>query len=114
MSGSAGVRALLRPLLILVTVILALGAPLLIWGERFEANLTDQGAAAWLESYGAYAWAIGIGLLIADLALPVPATAVMAALGIVYGPVLGGLVATLGSVASGLIGYALSRHFGRP
>ena len=46
--------------------------------------------------------------------MPVPTTAVMAALGMVYGPVLGGLIATAGSVASGLLGYALSRRLGWP
>ena len=107
-------RAMLWPLAIFVTIALALGVPFLIWGESLEANLSDEGAGAWLESYGTYAWAGGIGLLIADLAVPVPTTAVMAALGIVYGPVLGGLIATAGSLASGLIGYALSRRLGRP
>ena len=38
----------------------------------------------------------------------------MAALGIVYGPVLGGLIATAGSVSSGLIGYGVCRRYGRP
>ena len=107
-------RAILWPLAIFVTIALALGVPFLIWGDSLEARLTDEGAGAWLESYGTYAWVGGIGLLIADLAIPVPTTAVMAALGIVYGPLLGGLIATLGSVASGLVGYALSRRLGRP
>lgn len=114
MPGPRALSAVWRPLLIFLTIAIALGIPFLILGERLEANLTESGASAWLASYGTYAWAGGIGLLIADLALPVPTTAVMAALGIVYGPVLGGLVATLGSVASGLIGYGLSRRFGRP
>lgn len=114
MPGSVALGAVWRPLLVFVTIGIALGAPFLIWGEALETNLTDEGAGAWLESYGAYAWAGGIGLLIADLALPVPTTAVMAALGIVYGPLLGGLVAVAGSVASGLVGYGLSRGFGRP
>ena len=107
-------RALLRPFLIFVTLALALGVPFLIWGDSLEGKLSGPGARTWLESYGTYAWAAGIGLLIADLAIPVPTTAVMAALGIVYGPILGGLVATTGSIASGLIGYGLSRQFGRP
>ncbi len=107
-------RALLRPLLIFVTLALALGVPFLIWGDTLDASLTEEGASAWLEAYGPYAWAGGIGLLIADLALPIPTTAVMAALGILYGPLLGGVIAAAGSVASGLIGYGLGRQFGRP
>ena len=114
MSGPEARRAIWRPLVIFVTLAIALGAPFLIWGDTLEGKLTEQGAGAWLESYGTYAWAGGIGLLIADLAMPVPTTAVMAALGILYGPVLGGLIASIGSVASGLIGYGLGRQFGRP
>jgi uncharacterized membrane protein YdjX (TVP38/TMEM64 family) len=49
-----------------------------------------------------------------DLVLPIPATAVMAALGFVYGPVAGGLIATLGSFLSGALAYLLCRRFGRP
>jgi uncharacterized membrane protein YdjX (TVP38/TMEM64 family) len=49
-----------------------------------------------------------------DLVLPIPATAVMAALGFVYGPVAGGLIATSGSFLSGALGYLLCRWFGRP
>jgi uncharacterized membrane protein YdjX (TVP38/TMEM64 family) len=45
-----------------------------------------------LRQYENWAWALGIGLIWADLVLPVPQTAVIAALGIVYGAVLGGLL----------------------
>ena len=38
-----------------------------------------------LRDYDAWAWALGIGLIWADLILPVPQTAIIAALGIVYG-----------------------------
>jgi uncharacterized membrane protein YdjX (TVP38/TMEM64 family) len=38
----------------------------------------------------------------------------MAALGFVYGPVAGGLIATLGSFLSGALAYLLCRRFGRP
>jgi uncharacterized membrane protein YdjX (TVP38/TMEM64 family) len=37
----------------------------------------------------------------------------MAALGFVYGPVAGGLIATLGSFLSGALAYLLCRRFGR-
>ena len=60
-----------------------------------------------LRQYDTWAWALGIALIWADLVLPVPQTVVIAALGIVYGPVLGGLLGSLGLVTSGLLGYAL-------
>jgi uncharacterized membrane protein YdjX (TVP38/TMEM64 family) len=38
---------------------------------------------------------------------------VIAALGIVYGPIAGGLLGSAGLVSGGFIGYALARRFGR-
>jgi uncharacterized membrane protein YdjX (TVP38/TMEM64 family) len=99
-----------------IFVILALLAliPFLIWGEGFERRFTQAGAIEWLRDYGRWAWAPGILLLISDLFLPIPATAVMAALGFIYGPFAGGLIATLGSFCSGALAYLLCRRFGRP
>jgi hypothetical protein len=37
-----------------------------------------------LRTYESWAWAVGIALICADLVLPVPQTAVIAALGIIY------------------------------
>jgi uncharacterized membrane protein YdjX (TVP38/TMEM64 family) len=58
-----------------------------------------------LRGYGAWAWAVGIALIWADLVLPVPQTVVIAALGIVYGAVIGGLVGSVGLITGGLLGY---------
>src|SRR5262245_60181833 len=60
-----------------------------------------------LGSYGSWAWAAGIALIWADLVLPVPQTAVIAALGIIYGIPLGGVLGSLGLVTGGLLGYGL-------
>ena len=60
-----------------------------------------------LRKYGSWAWALGIVLIWADLMLPVPQTAVITALGIIYGTLLGGLLGSLGLVTSGLFGYGL-------
>ena len=87
--------------------------PFFLFGDQIEQVFAD-GVVNWLQDYGGFAWAAAIGLLIADLAIPVPTTAVMAALGMVYGPVLGGLISGLGSVVSGLVGYVLCRNLGRP
>ena len=103
-----------RFLIALSIIAIAVAFPFLFWGDQLDTVLTRNGAAQWLDEYGQFAWLAGIGLLISDLALPIPTTAVIAALGMVYGPILGGLVASVGSVVSGLIGYALCRHLGRP
>jgi uncharacterized membrane protein YdjX (TVP38/TMEM64 family) len=103
-----------RLLLIFLGFAALVAVPFLIWGEGFERAFTPEGTAAWLADYGDWAWAAGILLLIADLFLPVPATAVMAALGFAYGPVVGGLLAAGGSFLSGALAYALCRLLGRP
>jgi uncharacterized membrane protein YdjX (TVP38/TMEM64 family) len=60
-----------------------------------------------LRNYGSWAWALGIALMWADLVLPIPQTAVIAALGIIYGTLLGGLLGSLGLITGGLLGYGL-------
>jgi uncharacterized membrane protein YdjX (TVP38/TMEM64 family) len=66
-----------------------------------------------LREYRAWGWMLGIGAIWADLALPVPQTAVIAALGLIYGAVGGGLLGSLGLITGGLLGYALARRYGR-
>ena len=74
-----------------------------------EANA----AVLTLREYGSWAWAVGIALIWADLVLPVPQTAVIVALGIVYGTLLGGLLGSVGLITGGLLGYALMRTSAR-
>jgi uncharacterized membrane protein YdjX (TVP38/TMEM64 family) len=62
-----------------------------------------------LRQYESWAWAVGIALISADLVLPFPQTAVIAALGIIYGGLIGGLLGSLGLIAGGLPGYGLMR-----
>jgi uncharacterized membrane protein YdjX (TVP38/TMEM64 family) len=60
-----------------------------------------------LQTYDAWAWAVGIALIWADLVLPVPQTVVVAALGIIYGTVLGAVLGSVGLITGGLLGYVL-------
>ena len=87
--------------------------PFAIWGGWFDGWLSGKEAGVWLEGYGRWSWVAGLVLLSCDLVLPIPGTAVMAALGLVYGPVLGGLICAVGSILSGFIAYALCRGLGR-
>ena len=64
-------------------------------------------AVLMLREYEAWAWAIGVALIWADVVLPVPQTVVIAALGIIYGAVLGGLLGSVGLIAGGFFGYVL-------
>ena len=88
--------------------------PFLIWGEGIEQTLAALGPTEWTQRFGSWAWAFGLLLLTADLILPIPATAVMTALGVLYGPLIGGLLAAAGSFLAGSIGYLLCRALGRP
>jgi uncharacterized membrane protein YdjX (TVP38/TMEM64 family) len=84
----------------------------LAWGGDWEARFSFEGTVEALGRSGGWAWAAGIGLLVADVLLPVPGTVVMSALGFVYGPLLGGLAASAGSTAAGLAAYGLCRALG--
>ncbi len=105
---------MLRLFWIFIALALAVLVPFAIWGEGLARAFGRDGAVAWLAAYGQWAWAAGMLLLAADLLLPIPATAVMAALGFVYGPLWGGLIGTAGGVLGGSLGYGLCRAFGRP
>jgi uncharacterized membrane protein YdjX (TVP38/TMEM64 family) len=105
---------LLRLFLIFLGLAVLVLIPFAIWGEGFERSLSGAAAIDWLTQHGRWAWAAGIVLLVSDLFLPVPATAVMAALGYVYGPFVGGLIGAFGSCLAGGLAYGLCRTLGQP
>lgn len=76
-----------------------------------QQNVSE--AVTLLREYEDWAWAVGIALIWADLVLPVPQTVVIAALGIIYGAVLGGVLGSIGLITSGLLGYLLMRTSAR-
>ncbi|MBC2710203.1 MAG: TVP38/TMEM64 family protein [Desulfosarcina sp.] len=84
-----------------------------LWGSHFDLLFSQQACAQWFKEIRTWAWAVGIGLLISDLVLPIPATGIMAALGSVYGVWLGGLIAAVGSTGAGFAGYGLAKLVGR-
>jgi uncharacterized membrane protein YdjX (TVP38/TMEM64 family) len=91
-----------RPVLIVIGVLALVLASCAIPTPQ-DANDAMQS----LREYGSWAWALGIALIWADLVLPIPQTAVIAALGIIYGTLLGGLLGSLGLITGGLLGYLL-------
>jgi uncharacterized membrane protein YdjX (TVP38/TMEM64 family) len=83
--------------------------PFLLFGEHLEVLLSGSRLAALFAAAEGWGWLIGLGLLGADLVLPIPATGVMAALGMAYGPLLGGALSALGSFLAGSFGYGACR-----
>jgi len=90
-------------------------AGLLAWtlGDRLILPEDFDEVVVWLRSHGEYAWAVGGSLILADALLPVPSTAAMFSMGIIYGPLLGGLVCGAASVLAGLMGFSATRILGR-
>jgi len=83
-----------------------------LFGHDFELLFSQQRCIEWFSRIRPYGWAIGIGLLMGDLVLPVPATGIMAALGNVYGVFAGTLFSVIGSAGAGFIGYGVARFLG--
>lgn len=75
----------------------ALGVPL----------LTDPMPA--LKAAGPLAGAIGVGLLIADVVLPVPSSVIMIAHGALFGVWIGSILSLIGSTGCSLAGFAMGR-----
>lgn len=87
--------------LVLFFIVEALGVPL----------LTDP--TPWMKQGGVLAAALGVGLLIADVLLPVPSSLVMVAHGALFGVALGTLLSLLGSAGAALFGFAIGRRGGK-
>jgi uncharacterized membrane protein YdjX (TVP38/TMEM64 family) len=102
-------------LIVVLSLVLASCAKLPTSDEANDALLM-------LRKYGNVSWAVGIALICADLVLPIPQTAVIAALGITYGALFGGLLGSIGLITGGLLGYGLmftsarrfAQRFARP
>lgn len=92
------VAATIGFLSILFLLVEALGIPLLI----------DPTTS--MRHGGVLAAALGVGLLIADVLLPVPSSLVMVAHGALFGVVRGTVLSLLGSVGAALFGFAIGRR----
>jgi uncharacterized membrane protein YdjX (TVP38/TMEM64 family) len=88
-------------------IVIALLSLVLASCARIPTSQESNDAVLTLREYERWAWAIGIALIWADLVLPIPQTAVIAALGIIYGTLLGGLLGSLGLITGGLLSYGL-------
>ena len=95
------VIALIVLFTILFVIVEALGVPL----------LSDP--TPWMRHGGVLAACIGVGLLIADVVLPVPSSIVMVAHGALFGVLWGTMLSLVGSVGAAVFGFAIGRRGGR-
>ena len=102
----------LRVVLLVLIVLAVLAVPAVLFGDRFEDQLDGAKALEFVRAQGPWSAAVGIGLIVADLVIPLPSPAIMAAMGLIYGPVLGGAIASFGSFLAALLGYTLCRAIG--
>ena len=103
----------MRLLVTAIALVVAFCLSFVLWGGSFTAWFTGEAALAWIRGWGAWGGLAVIVLLMADLVLPIPATAVMSAAGYLYGPLVGGAFSAAGSFAAGMAGYGLCRGCGR-
>ena len=98
---------------VVAAVILAIMlASLLFVGDTIDRHFEGPEGLDRLRSYGGWAWLSGIGLIISDLILPVPSTTIIALLGMLYGPWLGGFIGGVGTLLAGLVAYGGCRLLG--
>ncbi|NLF92365.1 MAG: VTT domain-containing protein [Oligosphaeraceae bacterium] len=97
-----------RILLLAWTAALLFLLTFILWGESLERLLAAESFAGRMQTMQAWGWLLGMLALVADIALPVPATGIMAALGQVYGFWTGWLLGGAGSLLAGLTGYGLA------
>ena len=83
----------------------------LAFGEYFEEILKPDEFNSKFDS--ANAWLIALGLMISDLFLPIPASAVMSAIGSKYGLFYAFLINTAGLLLAGLTAFAVAKVFSK-
>jgi uncharacterized membrane protein YdjX (TVP38/TMEM64 family) len=102
----------MRLTLVILGLVGLMLVPVLVFDDEIDGVFAGEEGIKLLQSFGVWAWAVGIGLIVADLVLPVPSTAVISALGMIYGPWLGGFIGGVGSMAAGLVAYGGCRLLG--
>lgn len=103
-------RGLTKPLLIVALALAVPILPFLIAGEWFEAAF----AAGIREEDRGPLFALVVGVLAADIFLPVPSSGVGTLAGARLGTMLGTFAFWLGLTAGAVIGFGLARAWGTP
>lgn len=101
-----------RLYLIVFTLVLIMLVPALVFEDDVDRYFSGEAGLNRLRQFGGWAWLAGIGLIVADLVAPVPSTAVISGLGMIYGPIVGGLIGGVGSTLAGLVAFTGCRAVG--
>jgi uncharacterized membrane protein YdjX (TVP38/TMEM64 family) len=94
-------------------LIVALGV-LAWWSNIVDLAPTPKGIEAEIRSWGHWAVAASIGLMVAHSLVPFPAEFVTFANGMLFGPVWGVAITWTGAMLGAAFAFALARWFGRP
>jgi uncharacterized membrane protein YdjX (TVP38/TMEM64 family) len=95
--------------------VLVIGLGLAVWWSNGAGLMpTPQGIEAEIKSWGNWAVAASIGLMIAHSVIPFPAEFVTFANGMLFGPVWGTAITWSGAMLGASLAFALARWFGRP
>jgi len=94
-------------------VLMVCGLAAVVW-SRLPIDEWDLVAiAAWLAPHRRAWYALPLVALVFIGLAPLPVVLLIAATGIVFGPVLGPIYAMAGALASGSVGFAIGRRLGR-
>jgi len=105
---------LLRIAAVLVLVLIIAAGLLAWWSNIVDLAPTSKGIEAEIRSWGHWAVAASIGLMIAHSLVPFPAELVTFANGMLFGPVWGTAITWTGAMLGAALAFALARWFGRP
>ncbi|MDP9021450.1 MAG: VTT domain-containing protein [Actinomycetota bacterium] len=98
-----------HPYVVIVAGLLTLFLASFAVVEALEVPLlTDPGA--WLNAAGMLAAVLGVGLLVADVVLPVPSSAVMVTHGALFGVAVGAALSLTGGVGATLVAFVIGRR----
>ena len=94
---------------VLLVVSAAAGMVIAIWVTAQRAGWDEDRVLEWIPDSRALAAVVVLSLLVADVALPIPATIVMLGSGALFGPLVGLALNATGLLAAALAGDALGR-----
>ena len=101
-------------LLWITTLLVVCATPLIFFSEQRQEQIADLFSGQWATQPSPAIAALIVVLFAGDIFLPIPATAVCAVAGKLFGVVSGSLLCWIGLNISAAVGYGLARFIGWP